>query len=135
MLKAYDAASVPLVAHAALRQGADMSGHAAAIFRHPVKGFTPEALQNVQLAPGEGFPFDRLWAVENGHCGFDPAAPAFVSKSKFTVLAQIARVAAARTRYDETSIFMVGLPSLPRRTPQFGTSPCGAFFFRQPPWR
>ena len=77
-----------------------MSGHAAAIFRHPVKGFTPEALASVQLAPGEGFPHDRLYAVENGPCGFDPAAPAFISKQKFTVLAQIAKVAAARTRYD-----------------------------------
>ena len=77
-----------------------MSGHVAAIFRHPVKGFTPEALPSVALAPGEGFPFDRLWAVENGPCGFDPARPAFVSKQKFTVLAHIAKVAAARTRLD-----------------------------------
>ena len=77
-----------------------MSGHAAAIFRHPIKGFTPEALSTVQLAPGEGFPHDRLYAVENGPCGFDPASPAFVAKQKFTVLAHIARVAAARTRYD-----------------------------------
>jgi uncharacterized protein YcbX len=80
-----------------------MNGHVAAIFRHPVKGFTPEPLNAVQLAPGEGFPFDRLWAVENGPSGFDPAAPAFVPKQKFTVLAQIARVAAARTRYDEAT--------------------------------
>jgi len=77
-----------------------MSGHVAAIFRHSVKGFTPEALASVALAPGEGFPHDRVWAVENGPSGFDPAAPAFVPKQKFTVLAQIARVAAARTRYD-----------------------------------
>ena len=77
-----------------------MSGHVAGIFRHPVKGFTPEPLDAVSLAPGEGFPFDRLWAVENGPCGFDPSAPAFVPKQKFTVLAQIAKVAAARTRYD-----------------------------------
>ncbi|MGZ3375744.1 MAG: MOSC domain-containing protein [Phenylobacterium sp.] len=77
-----------------------MSGYIAAIFRHPVKGFTPEPLDAVQLAPGQGFPFDRLWAVENGPSGFDPAAPAFVPKQKFTVLAQIAKVAAARTRYD-----------------------------------
>jgi len=77
-----------------------MSGHIAGIFRHPIKGFTPEPLDAVQLAPGEGFPFDRLWAVENGPSGFDPAAPAFVPKQKFTVLAQIAKVAAVRTRYD-----------------------------------
>ena len=80
-----------------------MSGHAAAIFRHPIKGFTPEALSTVQLAPGEGFPFDRLYAVENGPSGFDAAQPAFVPKQKFTVLAHIPKVAAARTRYDETT--------------------------------
>jgi uncharacterized protein YcbX len=80
-----------------------MSGHAAAIFRHPIKGFTPEALTTVQLAPGEGFPFDRLYAVENGPSGFDAAEPAFVPKQKFTVLAHIPKVAAARTRYDEAT--------------------------------
>jgi len=88
-----------------------MSGHVAGIFRHPIKGFTPEALQSVALAPGEGFPFDRLWAVENGPCGFEPAAPAFVPKSKFTVLAHIAKVAAARTRYDgDTGVLHVTAP-------------------------
>jgi uncharacterized protein YcbX len=91
-----------------------MSGHVAAIFRHPVKGFTPEALNAVELAPGEGFPFDRLWAVENGPCGFDPAAPAFVSKQKFTVLAHIAKVAVARSRYDAaTGVLHVTAPGAP----------------------
>ena len=80
-----------------------MSGHVAAIFRHPVKGFTAQALQTVQLAPGEGFPHDRVWAVENGPCGFDPAAPAHVPKQKFTVLAHIPAVAALRTRYEEAT--------------------------------
>jgi uncharacterized protein YcbX len=80
-----------------------MSGHVAAIHRHPVKGFTPESLTHVDLAPGEGFPHDRAWAVENGPSGFDPEAPAFTPKQKFTVLAAIPGVAAARTRYDETT--------------------------------
>jgi uncharacterized protein YcbX len=80
-----------------------MSGHVVAIFRHPVKGFTPEALPHVDVAVNEGLPFDRLWAVENGPSGFDPTAPAFVPKQKFTVLASIPRVAAARTRYDDAS--------------------------------
>lgn len=78
-----------------------MSGHVAAIFRHPVKGFTPERLDHVELSPGEGFPHDRIWAVENGPSGFDPAAPAWTPKQKFTVLAAIPGVASARTAYDE----------------------------------
>jgi uncharacterized protein len=80
-----------------------MNGLVAAIYRHPVKGFTPEPLQSVDLAPGQGFPHDRAWAVENGPSGYDPAAPAWVTKQKFTVLAAIPKVAAARTRYDETT--------------------------------
>jgi uncharacterized protein len=89
-----------------------MNGHVAGIFRHPVKGFTPEPLPSVALAPGQGFPFDRLWAVENGPSGFDPTAPAFVPKQKFTVLAQIAKVAAARTRYDAaTGVLHVTAPA------------------------
>ncbi|TAJ74517.1 MAG: MOSC domain-containing protein [Phenylobacterium sp.] len=80
-----------------------MSGHVAAIYRHPVKGFTPEPLAHVDLAPGEGFPHDRIWAVENGPSGYDPDAPAFTPKQKFTVLAAIPKVAAARTRYDEAT--------------------------------
>jgi uncharacterized protein YcbX len=81
----------------------DMSGHVAAIYRHPVKGFTPEPLDGVELAPGTGFPNDRMWAVENGPSGYDPAAPAWITKQKFAVLAAIPKVAAARTRYDEAS--------------------------------
>ena len=80
-----------------------MSGHIAAIYRHPVKGFTPEGLTHVDLAPGEGFPYDRAWAVENGPSGYDPDAPAFVPKQKFTVLAAIPKVAAARTRFDDAT--------------------------------
>lgn len=78
-----------------------MTGYVAALFRHPVKGFTPEPLQAAQLSAGQPFPCDRLWAVENGPSGYDPAAPAFIPKQKFTVLASIPKVAQARTRYDE----------------------------------
>ncbi len=88
-----------------------MSGHVAAIFRHPVKGFTPEPLNAVELAPGEGFPHDRAWAVENGPSGFDPDAPVFTPKQKFTVLAAIPKVAAVRTRLDDaTGMMMADAP-------------------------
>jgi uncharacterized protein YcbX len=80
-----------------------MTGHVAAIYRHPIKGFTPEPLDHVDLAPGEGFPHDRLWAVENGPSGFDPDAPGWVTKQKFTVLAAIPQVAQVRTRLDDAS--------------------------------
>ena len=80
-----------------------MTATITALYRHPVKGFTPERLGHADLAVGEGFPCDRLYAVENGPSGFDPAAPAFISKQHFTVLMRIAEVARARTAYDETT--------------------------------
>ena len=78
-------------------------GRLQAIRRHPVKGFTPERLDAVELQAGRPFPCDRLFAVENGPSGFDPLAPAHVSKSRFAVLSQIAAVARARTAYDEAT--------------------------------
>jgi uncharacterized protein YcbX len=95
-----------------------MSGHVAGIFRHPVKGFTPEPLTQVDLAPGQGFPHDRTYAVECGPSGFDPAAPAFISKQKFAVLAALPRVAAVRTRYHEASGDLEA--SAPDAAPFFG---------------
>ena len=67
-----------------------MQSTVAALFRHPVKGFTPERLAAADLAVGATLAHDRMYAVEIGDCGFDPAAPAFVPKTKFAVLAHIA---------------------------------------------
>jgi len=80
-----------------------MTGRIVAIYRHTIKGFTPEPLTAVDLAPGQPFPYDRLYAVENGPSGFDPAAPAFTPKQKFTVLANLPKVASVCTRYVEAS--------------------------------
>ena len=74
-----------------------------ALYRHPIKGFTPERLDSADLVGGACFPCDRLYAVEDGPSGFDPAAPAHISKMKFTVLAKIPAVALARTAYDEAT--------------------------------
>ena len=78
-----------------------MTGRIAALYRHPVKGFTPEALEAVVLEPGAHFPCDRIYAVEDGPSGFDPAQPGHISKMRFTVLARIPALARARTRYDD----------------------------------
>jgi uncharacterized protein YcbX len=78
-----------------------MTGTIAALYRHPVKGFTPERLDAAVLEAGAYFPCDRLYAVENGPSGFDPAEPRFISKMKFTVLAAIPALARARTAYDD----------------------------------
>lgn len=92
----------------------DMEARIASLYRHPVKGFTPERLSAAALEAGACFPHDRLYAVEDGPSGFDPAAPEHVSKMKFTVLAKIPAVARARTAYDETTgVFSAKAPGRP----------------------
>jgi uncharacterized protein YcbX len=80
-----------------------MTGAIAALFRHPIKGFTPEKLERAHLATGQPFPGDRMFAVEDGPSGFDPKAPGFIPKQKFAVLAKSAAVARVRTAYDDRS--------------------------------
>lgn len=97
------AAVFQLVWRAGVGQSGVMSGRIAALCRHPVKGFTPERLDEARLEAGRFFPCDRIYAVEDGPSGFDPRAPVFIPKTRFAVLAKIAEVAKARTAYDESS--------------------------------
>jgi uncharacterized protein len=78
-----------------------------AIYRYPVKGLSPQPLARTHLAVGATLPADRLYAIENGPCGFDPAAPAYFPKIRFLMLMRNERLAALRTDYDETSHTLV----------------------------
>ncbi|TMJ05623.1 MAG: MOSC domain-containing protein [Alphaproteobacteria bacterium] len=77
------------------------------IYRYPVKGLSPEPLARVRLEPGEPLPADRKYAIENGPSGFDPAAPAHVSKTRFLMLMFNERLAALDTRYDDATHTLV----------------------------
>jgi uncharacterized protein YcbX len=74
-----------------------------AIFRYPVKGLSPQPLERAALSPGQTIPADRLYAIENGPTGFDPAAPAYFPKQRFLMLMRNERLASLRTDYDEAS--------------------------------
>jgi uncharacterized protein YcbX len=78
------------------------------LYRHPVKGLTPEPLNSVELKPDEYFPGDRKWAVEAGPSGFDPEKPGHVPKQKFTVLARFPSLARLRTRLEDPSLLHIG---------------------------
>jgi len=77
------------------------------IFRYPVKGLSPQAMPRVTLTPGATLPADRLYAIENGPSGFDPAAPAYFPKTAFLMLMRNERLAALRTDYDEANHTLV----------------------------
>src|SRR5262245_1449542 len=74
-----------------------------AIYRYPIKGLSPQALQRAQLMVGQTIAADRLYAIENGPPGFDPAAPAYLPKQRFLMLMRNERLAALRTEFDEAT--------------------------------
>ena len=79
------------------------TGVIAGIYRYPIKGLSPQRLPRTTLARGATLPADRLYAIENGPSGFDPAAPAYFPKSRFLMLMKNERLASLRTDFDETS--------------------------------
>jgi len=70
----------------------------ASLYRYPVKGLSPELLDAVQLAAGDGFPLDRRLAITNGSWQFDAAQYRPRPKTAFLTLMQYEALAALRTR-------------------------------------
>lgn len=73
----------------------------ASLFRYPVKGLSPEAMQSVHLTEGQTVPFDRAYAIENGPGRFDPADPRHLPKINFLMLMRDERLAALQTHFDD----------------------------------
>src|SRR5499427_10730051 len=78
-----------------------------AIYRYPVKGLSPERLEQATLTVRETLPADRLYAIENGPSGFDPAAPRHQPKQRYLMLMRNERLARLRTRFDHASHTLV----------------------------
>lgn len=73
------------------------------VSRYPVKGLSPECLEDVALSTGEGIPHDRRFAFAHADAPFDPGAPTWLPKRHFACLAAHARVAKVRSAYDPRS--------------------------------
>jgi len=73
------------------------------IYRYPVKGLTPEPLARAELKPGQTLLADRRYAIENGPSGFDPAAPAWMSKAYFLMLMRDEWLAGLNTHFDDAT--------------------------------
>src|SRR5712671_5253208 len=73
------------------------------IYRYPVKGLSPEPLMRAHLEVGATVPGDRLYAIENGPSGFDPAAPRYQPKQRYLMLMRNERLARLRTRYEDAN--------------------------------
>lgn len=74
-----------------------------ALYRYPVKGFSPERVARAELETSGYFPGDRLYAVENGDSGFSASVPRHQPKTKYLMLMRDEALARLRTRYDDTT--------------------------------
>lgn len=74
-----------------------------ALYRYPVKGLSAERLPQVTLSPGETFPFDRVFAIENGPGAFDAAAPRHLPKVTFLCLMRNEHLATLQTTFEPTA--------------------------------
>ena len=70
------------------------------LYRYPVKGLSAEALDEVEVAPGQALPWDRAFALAQGDAGFDPDRPEFLHKSNFMCLLKNAGIARLRAAFD-----------------------------------
>lgn len=80
----------------------------AGLYQYPVKGLSPQEVASAALVADGYFPCDRLFALENGPSGFDPAAPEHQPKIKFLMLMRNGALAGLATRYDpETGVLVI----------------------------
>ena len=71
------------------------------IYRHPVKGLTPELVEAVKLTPGRGIPNDRRFALALSSTAKELASTKWVAKSNFLTLQKNERLAKLETRFDD----------------------------------
>lgn len=81
----------------------DLAGRVTDLFHYPVKGLSAQMLENVDLAPGQGFPFDRVFAFARRGSGYDADRFRPLPKNRFLVLMTEADLARLTTHYDETT--------------------------------
>jgi MOSC domain-containing protein len=75
----------------------------AGLYRYPVKGLTGEALASVMLEPDQGVPSDRRFALAHASAPLDPAAPDWLERKYFLMLAANPRLAALEAHFDHAS--------------------------------
>lgn len=73
------------------------------LYRYPIKGMSPEALQRITLQAGEAIKLDRHFALAHGTTEFNPHAPLHLSKTHFLMLMKNERLAALHTVYDDST--------------------------------
>lgn len=73
------------------------------LYRYPIKGLSPQKLDQLSLTAGETVPGDRAYAIENGPSRFDPDNPRYLPKANFLMLMRNERLAALETAFNDAT--------------------------------
>jgi uncharacterized protein YcbX len=73
----------------------------ASIYRHPVKGLSPEPLDEALLTAGAGLPNDRRFALARASTTFNSAQPEWQRKQAFLMLMLNNQLAALETQFGD----------------------------------
>jgi uncharacterized protein YcbX len=71
------------------------------LYRYPVNGLTPEALEQIAVETGRAIPWDRAFALAHGDAPLDPAAPTWLPKRNFMCQMADASIAALRSSFND----------------------------------
>lgn len=80
-----------------------MSATIVKIQRFPIKGLSPEPIDDIELLPSAGIPMDRMYGFARHGSGFDPDKPTPLPKDKFVVLLTQEALANLKTSFDPES--------------------------------
>lgn len=75
------------------------------LYRYPVKGLPADSIDTAELALGEGFPYDRRYALAHASSRIDKARPEWAPKNEFLMLARdekLAELGASFSEADQT---------------------------------
>ena len=72
----------------------------AALWRHPIKSHGREAMESLDLSPGQTIPFDRRWAVVHDASDYDTIAPAWAPCQSFMIGSRTPALAALWARVE-----------------------------------
>ncbi len=70
------------------------------LYHYPVKGLSPQPLERVNIAPGQPFPFDRVFALARPGATIDAANPGWAKKGLFIMLMLEEQLAEVQSHLD-----------------------------------
>jgi uncharacterized protein YcbX len=73
------------------------------LYRYPVKGLTPEALERITVETGHAIPWDRAFALAQGDAPLDLEAPTWLPKRNFMCQMANASIAGLRASFNDRS--------------------------------